>query len=140
MVKTVVSCSVKLAGLMFHADVDCGCHKQLLYSPTPQKNMRELVRLWLNNLFINKFKKHESSSLILFLMFVCGVCIIFSASSIHGLPGLKQTEQKREEPFEGSAEETEEEGAMAAQSAGAGAGERALTAWADQSLLQKYYH
>lgn len=55
------------------------------------------------------------------------VCATFSASSLYGLPGLKQTEQKREEPSEESSEETEEERAMAAQSAGAGAGERAHT-------------
>ncbi len=56
-------------------------------------------------------------------MFVC-VCVTFSASSLYGLPDLKQTEQKREEPSEESSKETEEERAMAAQSAGAGAGER----------------
>lgn len=59
-----------------------------------------------------------------FFLDVC-VCILYSGWSLYGLPGLKQTEQKREEPSEGSSEETEEERAMAAQPAGVGEGEKA---------------
>lgn len=47
---------------------------------------------------------------------ILNVCYFtFSASSLYGLPRLKQTEQKREEPSEELAQETEEERAMAAQ-------------------------
>lgn len=55
------------------------------------------------------------------------MCVTLSASNLHGLPGLKPTEQEREEPSEECPEETEEERAMAAQSAGAGAGEQEIT-------------
>lgn len=52
------------------------------------------------------------------------VCATFIASGLCDPPGLKQPEQKGEEPSEESEEETEEERAVAAQSAeAAGAGE-----------------